>query len=164
MIDGLSDDGFLGDGLHGDGLSDDDIRRILETAATFAVVGASPKSDRPSFGVMRSLLEHGYSIQPVNPGIAGQIVLGEVVVADLESCTAPIDVVDIFRNSDAAGAVVDDAIRLKDALTIRCVWMQLGVINGAAARRAQAAGIMVVMNRCPKIEIARLGLAPQTTP
>lgn len=140
-----------------DGLSDDEVRAILERVKTFAVVGASVKPERPSNGVMRFLLGWGYSVRPVNPGVAGQTVHGETVYRDLASVPAPVDVIDIFRNSQAALGVVRDAIAEKERLGASVVWMQVGVINEAAADEARAAGFTVVMDRCPKIEISRLG-------
>lgn len=136
--------------------SDHAIADILKTAKTLAVVGASNKPARPSYGVMRYLLANGYGIVPVNPGLAGQEIHGQSVVADLASVAVPIDIVDIFRNSDAALDIVRAAIREKDRLAIKAVWMQIGVINEQAANEATAAGLAVVMDRCPKIEHARL--------
>ncbi len=135
--------------------SDDGIARLLASVETIAMVGASDNPARASHGVMQFLQKHGYRVIPVNPGLAGQTLLGETVVGALADVSGRIDMVDIFRNSDAAAAVVDDAI----AAGAGAVWMQLGVINEAAAERAEAAGLQVVMDRCPKIEIARLGLA-----
>jgi predicted CoA-binding protein len=117
------------------------------------VVGWSPKPDRPSHGVAAFLKRRGYRVIPVNPGQAGQAALGEPVVATLAEA-GPVDMVDIFRRSEEAGAVVDEAI----AVGAKVVWMQLGVIDEAAADRARAAGLRVVMDRCPAIEIPRLGL------
>ncbi len=145
-----------------DGLTDDDVRRVLTSANVFAVVGASVKPDRPSYGVMAALAAQGYDLQPINPGNAGQTIQGFRVRARLAECSAPVDVVDIFRNAEAAADAVDDAIELKSQLGITTVWMQLGVVNEAAALRGRAAGLTVVMDRCPKIEIARLGLVPKT--
>jgi predicted CoA-binding protein len=136
--------------------SDLAIADILKAAKTFAVVGASNKLARPSYGVMRYLLANGYRVVPVNPGLAGQEIHGQPVVADLSSISNPIDVVDVFRNSDAALDIVRAAIREKDRLAIKAVWMQIGVINEQAANEAAAAGLAVVMDRCPKIEHARL--------
>jgi predicted CoA-binding protein len=117
------------------------------------MVGASDRPDRPSHGVMRFLQAHGYRVIPVNPALAGQALNGETVVAKLAEAGL-VDMVDIFRNSDAAGAITDEAI----AAGAKAVWMQLGVVNEAAAARARAAGLTVVMDHCPKIEITRLGL------
>lgn len=128
------------------------IRDILASVRTIAMVGASPKWNRPSFFVMKYLQAKGYRVVPVNPGVAGQEILGETVYADLKSIPFPIDMVDVFRASEAAGPIVDDAI----AIGAKVVWMQLGVRNDAAAAKAQAAGLKVVMNRCPKIEFGRL--------
>ena len=139
-----------------DGLSDEDIRAILKRVKSFAVVGASPKPERPSYGVMRFLLNQGYELHPVNPGVAGQRILGQEVYANLAAVPAPADVIDIFRTSEAALQVVRDAIAVKDVLKASVVWMQLGVINEAAAAEARAGGFTVVMDRCPKIEFARL--------
>ena len=133
--------------------SDSEIREILNSVKTIAVVGWSPKADRPSHGVAAFLAGRGYRVIPVNPGQAGQEALGETVVATLAEA-GPVDMVDIFRRSDEAGAVMDEAV----AVGAKVVWTQLGVVDEAAATRARAAGLMVVMNRCPAIEIPRLGL------
>lgn len=130
------------------------IEHILRQTKTIALVGASPKPERPSHGVMRYLQSRGYRVIPVNPGLAGQTLNGEPVFASLAEISEPIDMVDIFRNSAEAGAVVDAAI----AVGAKYVWMQLDVIDQAAARRAEQAGLEVVMDRCPAIEIPRLGL------
>ncbi|KTT98826.1 CoA-binding protein [Sphingomonas yabuuchiae] len=136
--------------------ADDDIRDLLANARTIALVGASDRPDRPSYGVMKRLQDHGYRVIPVNPQITGEHVHGEFVFRELGQLGDPIDIVDIFRRSEAAGDVVDEAI----AVGAKAVWMQLGVVNDAAAARAEAAGLKVVMNRCPAIEIPRLGVAP----
>jgi len=135
---------------------DEDISELLRTARTIALVGASDNPDRASFGVMKFLQDQGYRVIPINPQITGEHVHGEFVWRELAQIGEPIDIVDIFRNSENAGAAVDDAI----AVGARAVWMQLGVINEAAARKAETAGLKVVMDRCPKIEFARLGLVP----
>jgi hypothetical protein len=134
--------------------NDEDIVKLLTNARTIAMVGASDRPDRPSNGVMKFLQERGYKVFPVNPTITGEYVHGEYVWRDLHQIGEPIDIVDIFRNSAAAGDAVDQAIEVG----AKAVWMQLGVINSDAADRAEAAGLKVVMNRCPKIEIARLGI------
>ena len=136
-----------------DGLDDSAIRRILAETRRIAVVGASNKPYRPSNGVLRFLIGQGYEVTPVNPGLAGQAIHGRTVVARLEDA-APLDMVDLFRASARVGPAVDEAIRLK----AKVVWMQLGVIDEAAAERARGAGLTVVMDRCPAIEIPRLGL------
>ena len=133
--------------------SDDDLRDILTSVKTISVVGWSPKPDRPSHRVAAFLKRRGYRVIPVNPGQAGQSALGETVVATLAEA-GPVDMVDIFRRSEEAGAVADEAVRLG----AKVIWMQLGVVDEAAASRARAAGVRVVMNRCPAIEIPRLGL------
>lgn len=134
--------------------SDDFLRDVLCSARVVAVVGFSANPDRPSHYVARFLQSRGYRVIPVNPGLAGQQALGETVRADLASIPEPVDMVDVFRNSEAAGAVVDEAV----AIGAKVVWLQLDVINDDAAARAEAAGLRVVMDRCPKIEIPRLGL------
>jgi predicted CoA-binding protein len=141
---------------------DEEIAELLANARTIAMVGASDRPDRASNGVMKFLQGRGYKVFPVNPMITGEHVHGEYVWRDLHQIGEPIDIVDIFRNSEAAGDAVDDAI----AVGAQAVWMQLGVINPEAAERAEAAGLKVVMDRCPKIEIARLGIAPvgESTP
>jgi hypothetical protein len=136
-----------------DGQSDDVIRGILDGARRIAVVGASEKPWRPSHGVFRYLLDRGYDAIPVNPLIAGGTIHGRAVVASLAEA-APLDMVDVFRASTHVGALVDDAIRLG----AKVIWLQLGVIDQAAAARAREAGITVVMDRCPVIEERRLGL------
>jgi uncharacterized protein len=136
-----------------DGQSDDTIRAILLSTRRIAVVGASDKTWRPSHGVFGFLIARGYDATPVNPLLAGSTVHGRIVVARLEDAM-PLEMVDIFRASAYAGAAVDAAIRL----AARVVWMQLGVVDEAAAERARAAGITVVMDRCPVIEVRRLGL------
>ncbi len=134
---------------------DEDIKALLEGTRTIAMVGASDRPDRPSYGVMKMLQGHGYRVIPVNPQITGEHVHGEFVFRELAQLGDPIDIVDIFRRSEAAGDAVDDAI----AIGAKAVWMQLGVINDAAAARAEAAGLKVVMDRCPAIDIPWLGVA-----
>ena len=134
----------------------DDIADLLRNARTIALVGASDSPDRPSFGVMKFLQNQGYRVIPVNPRITGEHVHGEYVWRELSQIGEPIDIVDIFRRSEHVGPIVDQAIEVG----AKAVWMQLGVEDAAAAARAEAAGLNVVMNRCPKIEFARLGLSP----
>jgi len=135
--------------------ADSDIKALLENARTIALVGASDRPDRPSYGVMARMQAHGYRVIPVNPQITGEHIHGEFVFRELAQLGDQIDIVDIFRNSAAAGEAVDQAI----AIGAKAVWMQLGVINEDAAARAEAAGLHVVMDRCPAIEIPRLGVA-----
>lgn len=136
--------------------SDDLLSGILKSVRTIAMVGASPKWVRPSSFVMKYLLGKGYKVVPVNPGHAGKEILGQTVYASLADIDGPIDMVDIFRSPDAAGVIMDEAISLAEDKGISVVWMQLGVINVEAAARGEAAGLNVIMNRCPKIEYARL--------
>ena len=131
---------------------DEDIAELLRSTRTIAVVGASDRPDRPSFGVMGFLKAWGYRTIPVNPQLEGQTIHGEPVLRDLAQIGEPLDMVDIFRRPIAAGEAVDEAI----AAGAKSVWLQIGVINEEAAARAEAAGLTVVMNRCPKIDIPRL--------
>ena len=135
--------------------ADEDIAELLRSARTIAMVGASDRPDRPSNRVMKFLQGQGYRVIPVNPQITGEHVHGEYVWRELAQIGEQIDSVDIFRRPTAAGEAVDDAI----AVGAKAVWMQLGVINEEAAQRAEAAGLKVVMDRCPAIEIPRLGIA-----
>lgn len=135
--------------------SDDDLRRILTGSRVIALVGASANPDRPSHRVGWFLARQGYRVIPVNPGLAGQSLFGETVVARLEDLPPEVDMVDIFRRSEEVGPVVDAALALPG---LRTVWMQLGVVNEAAAEAARARGVEVVMDRCPAIEIPRLGV------
>ena len=140
--------------------SDATIRKILTSTRTIAVVGASPKPERPSHHVMEILIDSGYRVFPINPGWAGKQILGQTVYASLQDVPEPVlDMVDIFRRSQDAGAVVDEAIALKKNKKVKSVWMQIGVVDEAAAQRALDAGLDVVMNRCPAIEMPRLGIA-----
>jgi len=140
-------------------VSDAQLRAILRSTRTIACVGLSANAVRPSYYVARYLGLRGYRVIPVNPALAGRMILGETVVADLSSLPSEIgniDMVDIFRRSDEAGAVVDEALaRLLDR-GLRTIWMQIGVIDEAAAARAETAGVTVVMDRCPKLEYQRL--------
>lgn len=135
---------------------DDLLRRMFEETGTVAVVGASSNPVRASNYVMAFLQAHGYRCIPVNPNEAGGSINGETVRARLADIAQPVQFIDVFRNSAAAGGVVDEVIAEKDRLGIRFVWMQLGVRDDAAARTAAAAGLDVVMDRCPKIEYPRL--------
>ena len=136
-------------------MTDEDIRQILTTTRTIALVGWSPKPERPSHGVARFLAGKGYRVIPVNPGQAGLEALGTTVRASLSEIDEQVDMVDIFRRSEEVLPVVEEALTLPGVKTI---WMQLGVINHEAAALAQSRGLHVVMNRCPAIEIPRLGL------
>lgn len=137
-----------------DAIADEVIVATLINARTIAVVGASPKLHRASYGVMRFLQGKGYRCIPVNPGHSGETLLGETVYATLADIPVPVDLVDIFRNSAAAGPIVDEAI----AIGASAVWMQLNVVNEGAAERGRKAGLTVIMNRCPAIEWSRLRL------
>jgi predicted CoA-binding protein len=128
------------------------LREILRSVKTIAMVGASTNWNRPSYFAYKYLQGKGYRMIGVNPGSAGEDLLGEPVYARLQDIPDPVDMVDIFRKSEAAGQITDDAI----AIGAKVVWMQIGVRDDAAAARAEAAGLKVVMNRCPKIEYGRL--------
>ena len=132
------------------------IARILRSVKTIAMVGASPNPVRPSYFAMKYLLDKGFRIIPVNPGQAGKEILGQKVYARISDLPAPVDMIDIFRNSEAAGPITGEAIAEKDRLGLKVLWMQLGVVNEDAAKRAEAAGLTVIMNRCPKIEYGRM--------
>ncbi|WP_019644621.1 CoA-binding protein [Novispirillum itersonii] len=133
---------------------------VLAGVRTIALIGISAKEDRPSYHVMHFLQDHGFRVIPVNPGLAGQTVLGETVYATLADIPDPVEMIDIFRNAEAAAAVADEAIALNASRSgdsqIRVVWMQLGIRHDAAALRAEAAGLTVIMDRCPKIELERV--------
>ena len=135
---------------------DELIKSVLRSVKTMIMVGSSATEMRPSYFAMKYLLDKGFKIIPVNPTLPGQEILGQKVYATISDVPPPVDMVDIFRNSEAAGAVVDDAIANKDRLGLKVVWMQLGVVNEDAAERAQDAGLTVIMDRCPKIEYGRL--------
>ncbi len=135
---------------------DEDLAALLASARTIAVVGASDRPNRPSYGVMQFLSDRGWRVLPVNPRITGERIVGEYVWHDLGQIGEPIDIVDVFRRSEEAGDAVDQAI----AAGTRAVWLQLGVVNEEAAARAEAAGLQVVMDRCIKLDAARLGVQP----
>lgn len=137
-------------------VTDQAIATVLERARVFALVGVSAKVMRPSYFVMKYLLAKGYQVIPVNPGLAGQDLLGQRVFATLTEIDRPFDVVDIFRNSQAALEITREAITLKDHHGIEVIWMQLGVVNDIARAEGEDAGLKVVMDRCPKIEYGRL--------
>ena len=134
--------------------TDDEIRAVLDDVKTIAMVGASAKAVRPSYFVLKYLLAKGYRVIPVNPGQAGKEILGQRVYGALADIPEPVDMVDIFRSSDAAARVVDEALALEPQPKV--IWMQLGVRNDQAAAKAEATGLRVIMNRCPKIEYGRL--------
>ncbi|PWC11561.1 CoA-binding protein [Brenneria corticis] len=135
-------------------MKDSDIESVLKTVKTIALVGASEKTTRPSYGVMAYLLEQGYEVIPVSPKLAGQTLQGQKVYASLGDIPQPVDMVDVFRQPEAAYDIAKEAI----AIGAKVLWLQLGVINEPAAVLAKDAGLQVVMDRCPKIEIPRLGL------
>lgn len=135
---------------------DELMRRILKNTRTIAMAGASPNWVRPSNFAMKYLQGKGYQVHPINPGHAGKEIWGRLTYASLADVPGPIDMLDIFRNSEAAGTLVDEAIQLKNEKQIKIIWMQLGVINEDAAKRAEDAGLTVIMDRCPKIEYGRL--------
>lgn len=130
-----------------------DVEKALTQARVIALVGASPNPDRPSNEVMAFLLARGFEVIPVNPGLGGKTIHGQTVYETLAAIPKPVDMIDIFRNSEAAGDVVDEALAL-DPLP-RFIWMQLGVVNDEASERARARGLTVIMNRCPAIELSR---------
>ena len=136
--------------------SDSLLRHILSTVRTIALAGASGDWKRPSFFAMKYLQRRGYRVIPVNPGRAGSEILGETVYASLADIPGEIDMVDVFRASDAALGVAEETVALKAEKNIKVLWLQLGVRNDAAAELAEAAGLQVIMDRCPKIEFARL--------
>jgi len=131
------------------------IKSILRSTKVIAMVGASGNDMRPSYFAMMYLLAKGYVVRPINPGMAGKKILGQTVYGSLADVPAPVDMVDIFRTSDAAPGIVKEALAEKDRLGIKTIWMQLGVISEEAAGLARAAGLTVVMDRCPKIEHGR---------
>lgn len=140
--------------MHHDNYSDSYIRGILNTVKTVAMVGFSPKENRPSYFVFKYLRERGYRVIPINPGQAGKEVLGQKIYASLADVPLPVDMIDIFRASENVPPIVDQALTLTPKPQV--IWMQLTVRNDEAAKRAEDAGLKVVMNRCPKIEYGRL--------
>jgi predicted CoA-binding protein len=140
--------------MNHDSYPDAYIRRILNTVKSIAMVGISPKDNRPSYFAFKYLLERGYTMIPVNPGQAGKQILGRTVYARMSEIPEPVDMVDVFRASQYAEAIVEEALTLKPRPQV--IWMQLGVRHDAAAAKAEAGGMKVVMNRCPKIEYGRL--------
>jgi predicted CoA-binding protein len=144
-----------GSGMSSDGLTDEAIRALLSRVRRIALVGASNKPSRPSFGVMRFLLAHGFQVVPVNPGLAGQAIHGQAVVGALEQA-GTVDMVDVFREASAAPDIARQAV----AAGATSLWLQLGVVSDEAGTIARDAGLVFVQDRCPAIEIPRLGLAP----
>ncbi len=142
--------------MNHDRYDDTYIAGILGGVRTVAMVGASANINRPSFFVLKYLLGKGYTVHPINPGLAGKDILGQRVYGSLAEVPAPVDMVDVFRNSEAALGVTREALAEKARLGTSVLWMQLSVRNDAAAAEAEAAGLKVVMNRCPKIEYGRL--------
>lgn len=140
--------------MNHDSYDDALIRRVLRETKVIALVGASANEARPSWIVAKYLIDRGYDVIPVNPGLAGQTLLGRTVYGSLREIPKPIDMVEIFRNSEAALAITDEALSLEPLPKV--IWMQLSVRNDAAAARAEARGVTVIMNRCPKIEYGRL--------
>ncbi|MEP0234268.1 CoA-binding protein [Roseibium sp.] len=140
--------------MNHDSYSDAYIKGILDETRTIAMVGASANTVRPSYFVLKYMLSKGYGVWPINPGHAGKEILGQMTYASLEDLPEPPDMIDIFRNSNAAAKIVDDIIASNNLP--KAIWMQLSVRNDEAAARAEAAGIKVVMDRCPKIEYGRL--------
>ena len=140
--------------MNHDNYADSTIRGMLNTVKTIAMVGISPKENRPSYFVFKYLLERGYCMIPVNPGQAGKDILGQKVYAKLSDIPEPVDMIDVFRGSEHVMPIVQEALTLKP--TPQVIWMQLGIRNDEAAALAEAGGIKVVMNRCPKIEYGRL--------
>lgn len=133
-------------------MADENIKQLLTNGKTIALVGASPKEVRPSYQVMAYLQQAGYKVLPINPGQEGKKILGEQVFASLSDIDVPIDIVDIFRRAEFVGEIIDEAIKIKAG----AIWMQLGIVNEEAATTARNAGLDVVMDRCTKIEHARL--------
>ncbi|OUD09325.1 CoA-binding protein [Marivivens niveibacter] len=136
--------------------SDDTLKDIFANVKTISLVGASAKPERPSHQVMAFLQSKGFRVIPVNPGLEGQELLGERVFADVSAIEGQVDMIDIFRNSDAVPEITDAALNAFPKLKV--IWMQLGVTHSAAAEKAEAEGVIVIQDRCPKIEINRLGL------
>ena len=134
--------------------SDQDLTELLQGARTIALVGASDRPDRASYGVMKFLQDHGYRVFPINPRITGEHVHGEFIWRELAQIGEPIDIVDIFRKTEDVGPAVEEAI----AAGAKAVWMQLGIANAEAAAKAEAAGLKVVEDKCLKIELARSGI------
>lgn len=140
-----------------DSYSDRYLKKVLKNARTIAVVGASTDKNRPSYGVMRYLIGEGYNVIPVNPDHAGKEILGQTVTASLADIDGPVDMLDIFRRPEAVPDVIREAIAHKERLGLKSIWMQLGIRDDKVAAEAEAAGLNVVMDRCPAIERPQLG-------
>ncbi len=136
--------------------ADDLLRSILRNTRIIAMIGASANPMRPSFFAMKYLLDKGFLVRPVNPGLAGRKILGQPVASSLSEVPVPVDMVDIFRSSDAVPEIVREALQEKERLSLKTIWMQLGVIHEEAAAAEKAGGLVVIMDRCPKIEYGRL--------
>ena len=142
--------------MNHDQYSDGYIRSILNTVKTIAVVGVSANTSRPSYFAFKYLLERGYRMIPVNPGLAGRELLGRRVCGNLAEIPEPVDMVDIFRRSEDTGPIIDEAI----AIGAKSIWLQLNIFNEEGTRKAEAAGLKVVVDRCPAIDMPRLGMGP----
>lgn len=135
--------------------SDELIKSVLRTTKTIALIGASANTQRASFFVLGYMLDHGYAVHPINPGLAGQQILGRTVYSSLKDVPAPVDMVDVFRSADAVPGILDEVLAEKDRLGIKTFWLQLGIVHEQAAKKAEEAGLTVIMDRCPKIEYGR---------
>lgn len=131
------------------------IKSVLRSNKVIAMIGASANQQRASYFVLGYLLDHGYEVHPINPGLAGQEILGRKVYAALKDVPAPVDMVDVFRAADAVPGILDEVLAEKDRLSIKTLWLQLGIVHEEAAAKASAAGLTVIMDRCPKIEYGR---------
>lgn len=131
------------------------IKSVLLSTKVIAMIGASANEQRPSYFVLRYMLDHGYQVHPINPGMAGKEILGRKVYASLKDVPAPVDMVDVFRAPDAVPGIVEEMLAEKDRLGVKTLWLQLGIVHEEAAQKAEEAGLTVIMDRCPKIEYGR---------